>query len=714
MRSEQKEKILKKAKENYNIAMDHWSEFFNEAKDVLNFINGDQWNWQIKKNREDAGLPTMTVNQIPTYIKQITNEIRQNTPSIQIDPANNEASEEAAEFLGDLIRAIENDSDAASAYEQAAWYACAIGMGFFRITTEYVDDVSFDQKLTIKRVEDPTNVLIDPLHKEVDASDAQWCFVIGTLTKEEYKKLYGKSNLASLLENKAWTRANRSKWLMDDTVQIAEYFWIEKTKTKLYKVRNNLDYTQYNTTIEPDEDLILNGTLEILDERTTELKKVRWVKMNDVEILEDTEWYGTRIPIIAVKGNEMYVDGKRRIRGAVWDAMDSQRAFNNYFSLQAELMSLTPKSPYIVEVTQVQNFEHLWRDSNISPLAYLPYTASTTAGGQMIPPPFKADSSPNIQAAMQICMQAKDNLKAIFGIYDATLGAQGNETSGKAILARTEQSHNSNYHYMDNLRKSIKTAGRILLDCIPEVYSEEREVQIMKLNGDSTISRINSSRQEFDFTRGAYALTVDTGPSYATKRQEAVERMVTLGQVYPNAMPLIADLIASESDWPGAKQIANRLRLALPLPIQQAEAAEGKIPSEQQAMLAAQQAQQMQQQLVMMQQKMQELNVELQNEREENKLMKIKAGVDLQRANMDKELKERQLQLQAAIAQQEYEIKLKELALDAENLKINKAKAAIDGLEAAHDVAKEALDRTSDHVTMMVNPTGFNENTLEK
>jgi hypothetical protein len=93
----------------------------------------------------------------------------------------------------------------------------------------------------------------------------------------------------------------------------------------------------------------------------------------------------------------------------------------------------------------------------------------------------------------------------------------------------------------------------------------------------------------YDLTQGKYDLTVSTGPSFTTRREEAANMMTQFIQAFPAAGPAIGGLIAKNMDWPGADEIAKRLDSLMP------PQAQGGLPPEvQQAM---QQAQQQAQQL---------------------------------------------------------------------------------------------------------------------
>lgn len=700
--SEREDKIIKEAKERFRIATDAWSTFLQEAKTTLNFINGDQWDAQLRNNRVSGGLPVLTVNVLKPFLRQITNEARQNIPSIQIDPKDDSASADNAETIADLIRAIEQQSNAPTAYDQASWYAAASGIGYIRVITDYESPDTFEQKLIIKHVEDPATVLMDPAHKALDGSDAEWCFVTTCMSKDDYIRQFGGSKKAQALmkkvglAGKGWSTPPGYSVRSKEEIIIAEYYWKEYTDVTLYKI---LDLTSGQTFVskeKPAAELLETGLVHIIETRPSQECKVKWAKINDEEILEETEWPGTKIPVVCVKGDEIWIAGKRHIKGACTDAIDSQRALNYFQSEAAQLVALAPKTPFVGEIRQFKNFEQLWRDANNSAAAYLPYNA-VEVGGQVLGPPERQTFEAPIQAASAMIEQAKDNLKSIFGIFDASLGAQGNEISGKAILARQTQSHTTTYHFYDNLVKAIEAVGRILVEVIPVYYGDERQVQLLKRNGESSTAKVNGDNGKHDLTVGNFGVVVETGPSYSTKRQEAVEAMCTLGEVYPQAMPLIADLIAGESDWPESKKVAARLAMMLPPQIQQMESNKGDLNPKQQLAALQQQSMQTQQQLQQAQQLIQVGHQHIQELEEEIKLLKTKAQIEYEKMNSDNAIKTQQMHLSKYQSDLEYQVKLKELAIQEQELEISKAKLAVDTIDTMHGMSEDHMDRATEH-----------------
>jgi hypothetical protein len=215
-----------------------------------------------------------------------------------------------------------------------------------------------------------------------------------------------------------------------------------------------------------------------------------------------------------------------------------------------------------------------------------------------MPPPQRQTFEPPIQAMSMLRMQSADDLKATTGIYDASLGARSNEQSGRAILARQKEGDVANFHYADNLARAIKHLGRILVDLIPKIYDAPRVLRIIGKEEEERIVAINQPTIEkgvmriYDLAVGKYDVTVSVGPSYSTKRQEAVASMMELSQAYPPLMQVAGDLMVKNMDWPGAQQIAERLRKVLPANLAEDDDGEKqRIPAE-----AQQQMEQMAQQ----------------------------------------------------------------------------------------------------------------------
>ena len=155
--------ILGEAKEAFEFAAETESDNRSEALDDLRFARlAEQWPEKVRQQRESEGRPCLTVNRLPAFIRQVTNDARQNKPSIKVHPADSLADVRTAEIYNGLIRKIEVTSRAGIVYDTALDFAVTMGFGYFRINTEYLCGDSFDLDLVLKRIANPFSVYGDP------------------------------------------------------------------------------------------------------------------------------------------------------------------------------------------------------------------------------------------------------------------------------------------------------------------------------------------------------------------------------------------------------------------------------------------------------------------------------------------------------------------------------------------------------------------------
>jgi len=200
-------------------------------------------------------------------------------------------------------------------------------------------------------------------------------------------------------------------------------------------------------------------------------------------------------------------------------------------------------------------------------------------------------------------------IEASFGMYGASVGASGQEKSGIALKEQKEQGAIGQFHFPDNLARSIQHCGRILLDWIPVYYDaatvarilgEDGEQEIVNLDPEQEVSMMDSrdemgrnNGKMYNLSVGKYDVTVSTGASYTSKRQEAVDTQTQMVQAVPELMPVIGDILFSNMDAPGADKIAERLKTMLPPEIKQLEESKDVDPQMQAQMAQIEQQAQM-------------------------------------------------------------------------------------------------------------------------
>lgn len=570
MKSE-KDPLFTEAMRRYKSAVEATQENRRDMIDDQRFAAGDQWPDDVKAMR--VGRPMQTVNRLPAFIDQIVGDARQNKVAIKVF-AGEDGDVDVAQIYSGLIRSIENRSNADFAYDTALEQSATYGFGAWRIKTQYVDDNSFDQEIVIERIQNSLNVHFDPSSIQPDYSDAEYAIVVDSISKDEFKARWPKA-----AESNFQTEHMQAGWSSGDNMQIAEYWYKERTPATLYLLNDGT--ATFDKPTAPEL---------VIRERKSEKCAVKMCIMSGAEVLEQAEWAGRYIPIVGVNGKEDMVDGKRILRGIVRHAKDPQRMYNYWRTIDTETKALAPKAPVMVTTKQLDGLDEYWSDALSGNLPYLPYNPDPTA-----PMPQRLNAGMQDKGFEQAAMLAVDEMKATTGIYSAALGEQSNETSGRAILARQREGDTANFAYIDNLSRAIRYSARVIIDLIPKIYDTERVIEIMGIDGQKTLERINSARVNDDgmvepvndLTTGRYDLVVDVGPSYTTKRVEALNMMVEIAKMNPAIMQIAGDLIVKSMDWDGADAIAERLKRTVPANIIGDEEGEQEqeIPAEVQQMI---------------------------------------------------------------------------------------------------------------------------------
>jgi hypothetical protein len=290
-----------------------------------------------------------------------------------------------------------------------------------------------------------------------------------------------------------------------------------------------------------------------------------------MEILEESTWAGKYIPIVPVYGQQLVVDDKRKKYGIVRMAKDPQRMYNYWRTALTESVALAPKAKWLLAEGQDEGHENEWNLANIKATPVLRYKQKDIEG-QPAPVPTRLQPEPPAAGIIEATSAINNDLQTVVGIFDPNMMAQGNQ-SGKAIRGQQMQIDMSNFHYYDNLTRSLKHTGRIILDLIPKIYDKERVMRIIGYDNQPEMVTINqravdeSGAEKIlnDVTVGEYDVYMDTGPGYQSKRQEAVESMIPLIQSNPELFQAAGDLIFRNMDFPGADVIADRLAAMNPL-----------------------------------------------------------------------------------------------------------------------------------------------------
>lgn len=555
------QKLIEEINEFRRQSTDYWADVHNQYREDIKFSRmGEQWDEKAKRAREIDGRPALTFNKIPSFMRQVTNESRMNKPSIVVKPQDDGADVETAAILTGMVRAIESNSNSDYAYDTAIDNTVAGGLGYIIVTTDYIDDMSFEQDIKLKRVVNPLSVKFDPMSIEPDGSDQMQCFIEDIVREEVFEQLYPDSDMKGLAS------ADIDK--PEEGVLLGQYWKVTLVDDELLLMADGSAVLKSD--LEKDEELqTVYFGIDTEKTRPIKRRKVCQYITNGYEILEKRDWAGKYIPVVPVYGEEVWDGEKRCYKSIHRDAQDAQRMYNYFRTSSTESVALQIRAPYLGKVGTFDTDIAKWQNANSANYPFIEYDNEI---------PTRQSWTGVDQGSLQEAMNAAEDMKAIMGIYDASLGARSNETSGIAIAQRKSQAGTATYHFADNLSRSIRQCGRIIVDLIPKIYDTPRMVRILGEDGKTAeMVGINQPTeylnrvQMFDVRSGKYDAAVDTSASFTTRREEVAAQIGEVIRSYPEGAPLLMDVLAENSDWPKADKVAKRFAAMLPPQIIEAE-----------------------------------------------------------------------------------------------------------------------------------------------
>lgn len=555
---------LKEVREAYSDYSSELRDIQEEAKIDIRYCSGDPWEPEDRAQREEAGRPCLSPDEISQYTNQAINNIRQNKRAIQITPVGDGANDPLAQRRQSMVQGIEYRSNAQDAYITAFENAIQRSYGFARISTRYLPG-SMNQEICIKPVPNPDMVIYNPNYRASDGSDMEDLFISDFLSKARFKQKYRKAKTQSFSTD---TMMEAPGWIRENYVVVAEYWKVHQELKKLLLVDSP---TGPQEMYEDELKEMLSGRdragkfarisdqVKVLDSRMEEIPTVVQYITNGVEILEENEWAGTRIPIPACFGKQLFLNlgsgSKRILLSMVRLARDPQMMMAYYASQEAEEAGMAPKAPFIGAKGQFESNSEVWETITKVPRSYIEYDPVPDGTGAMMPAPSRPAFTPNFEGYQMAKESARRSVQASMGIAALPTAAQrAGEKSGIALSKIQTMEAIGAFHFTDNYDKFLGNIGFQINELIPAIYDTEREVPIRKADGThATLRTVGNESHPLNDQgsyevqglpedhlhtgQGKYDVTVSTGPSFESEREEASDFVDTLLERLP-ALPV--------------------------------------------------------------------------------------------------------------------------------------------------------------------------------
>lgn len=591
--SREDEDFMSQARKDFAADRAAWSSVREQAAIDIRMTSGkpgSQWDQDISAQRVGEGVPTLEFNELSGFVCQYVNGIRQQRPTPKVEPGDDQATDQTAEMLEGHIRHIEYASQADVAFDTAAEQSATGGFGFYEITVEYASKVPgpgfWNQEPRIKRILDPMTVTFDGNCKEPDFSDARRCWQRERIPRSEFRRRFGVDPI-----DFDGGDTEMIGWSEQDDVWIAKYWHVDVTKRRVVALKSGA---------EGFADELEFSDEEVEQEREEEFREVKCDLVDGARRLDPTtDWVGEWIPVIPVLGREVIVDGQRQLISLVRFARDPQKLLNATGSSLAENLGTATRTPLVGWKGQFRDLK--WKNPN-KRWAYMELDPAVGPDGQLLPPPDRHGVEPAIAALSQGWLQMQDAVKRSVGYSDNVVQPSQQQLSGVAVMRRTDAQTLTNFHLGDNLTRSQWHCGRILVDLILNLTDTPRALRTRTVDGKTGVSPVtmqlsdgrvpevrgHEGKLHHRIDMGRYNVAVTTGPSYASKRDEERDVLLSTLQQNPQQWPLYADLVFEKLGYP---DLAERAKMLLPPQLQQAGAMGPDVPPQVRAQLVGLQQQ---------------------------------------------------------------------------------------------------------------------------
>lgn len=539
------------------------------AAEAHSFLDERAGQWETNVIADNDKKPRYTFDLTGPIVNQIAGEMEQADFDIRVKPAGGEATKDDALLLDGLIRNIENVSSARQIFNAAGRSMVTSGIGGWRVAQRFVDDDSFDQDLVIDPILDFANrVWFDPNAKRQDKSDAKFAFVIQPMGKEEYNERFPDASQQGVGSSICDTNTNTDFGYKPDDIFIGQIYYKQEVNRELHLLSDGRVVENDDKFKSITDELKEQGVT--IDDTRKRKKIVVKSRLFDASgwLIEPEETVFSWIPVIPTYGNYKINRNKTLYRGVVEKLIDPQRVLNYSLSREIEEGALAPRAKYWVTKKQAEgNADTLATlNTNSDPVQF--YTADAEApgapqqnGGAIINPGLRTISE---------AMRSMIGFSA--GLFAANMGDNPGLQSGVAIESLQNKGDTGTIDYFKSQEVAICHTARILIDAIPSVYDTKRQVRILKEDSSFDMIMLNDTILDEetkklvpvnDLSKGKYDVTCSAGPSFQNRQQEAVQGIVEAARANPEIMQMAGDIFMGNMTFPGAEQVAERLRAQL-------------------------------------------------------------------------------------------------------------------------------------------------------
>jgi hypothetical protein len=531
-----------------------------QVREVIHFLQKQDGQWEPSVISQMNNRPRYTFDQCNPIVDAIAGEMEQAEFGIKVRPAGGEATTDLAKVYDGMIRNIQSMSNAVHVFNASGRKMVSAGFDAWEVVQDWSDTDSMDQDLFIRKIANAVDrVWFDPGAEMQDMSDANFAFVLQTLTCDEYDEQFPDGSRNSIGD----MRTEEVYSYKPKLIVVGRFLYKKPITKELVLMSNNAVYEVDEKFESVVEELRADGITEVRRRKKKSHKVMSRLFDGSAWLTDEKETVFTYIPVIPTYGNFDISENKVVYRGVVNKLIDAQRVFNYSESRKIEEGALAPRAKYWMTRDQAKNDTATLETMNTNAN---PVQTWTFVEGQ--PPPFWQGGAQINSGLQETSASMRTNITTGSGIFAANQGDAPNQ-SGYAIELQQSKGDTSTVKYFSSQEIAICHTARIIVDAIPKVYDTKRTVRILGEDGASKMEQINdevfdNETQKMvslnDLRKGKYDVTCDVGPAFKSRQQETARAFIDIAQIDPTIIQGGKDIWLNNLTVPGMDAMAERAR----------------------------------------------------------------------------------------------------------------------------------------------------------
>lgn len=493
-----------------------------------------------RNSLSQSNYPVLDINVIEPYLSKYCGNFYKQSPEIEVRSEDVDANPDQVDLIEGIMRAVFFSSN----YKHIAPKIVKdqlCGFAVWEVDVDYKNEKSFDKVISLKYA-DPAMCGFDPMATGVSKEDASYYYKLYPMTKNQLKEEYPSVDLDNINklplslgadgDNFNWKRKVGNK----DIYYIADYYEKKYKRVMYYQISDPENPRMMSAVSEkeyreryPNPDDPLNP--EIHDKKKRNIPVIKRYKVIGSQLLEKPEEIdGNYNRLIFVDGNSVSLENQQYTRSYFYNVKDSQRIKNRCLSSSIyEMMTLRKSDIFIAEESLPESKDAInaYKDTDRAKGA-LTYKAFKKDGVPLPPPTVQPRGQINSQT-IQLFDISDKTIQSQFGTYDAQLGIQKNQLSGKAIVEGAMQSSDVSMPFIINYMASLKQVAMVILDLIPIYYTTFRTIPYIHSDGSKEYIVINDPNKPhtiMDYDVNDIGVEVEAGPSFDVQRRDSLQTLI--------------------------------------------------------------------------------------------------------------------------------------------------------------------------------------------